>query len=56
MGEAIAQNNDRVLWDEVRKINKTNHDLPNMMDGITGTEEISNIFGDKYKTLYNMVS
>ena len=56
MGEAISQNNDRVLWDEVRKINKTNHDLPNMMDGITGTEEISNIFGDKYKTMHNMIS
>ena len=56
MGEAIAKNNDRVLWDEVRKMTKTTHDLPNMMDGIAGTEEIANIFGKKYKTLYNSVS
>ena len=32
MGEAISKNNDRVLWDEVRKMSKTNQDLPNMMD------------------------
>ena len=55
MGEAISSNNDRVLWDEVRKISKSSHDLPSMMDGITGTEEIANIFGNKYKTLYYMV-
>ena len=55
MGEAISSNNNRVLWDEVRKISKSSHDLPSMMDGIAGTEEIANIFGNKYKTLYNMV-
>ena len=47
MGEAISSNNDRVLWDEVRKISKSSHDLPSMMDGIAGTEEIANIFGNK---------
>ena len=43
MGEAISNNNDRVLWDEVRKFSKSSHELPSMMDGITGTEEIANI-------------
>ena len=55
MGEAISNNNDRVLWDEVRKMSKSSHELPSMMDGIAGTEEIANIFGNKYKTLYNLV-
>ena len=55
MGEAISKNNDRVLWDEVRKMTKTSHDLPNMMDGITGIEDIAEIFCNKYKTLYNSV-
>ena len=36
-------------------MNKTSHDLPNMMDGIIGTDKISDIFGNTYKTLYNSV-
>ena len=35
MGEAISKNNDRVLWDEVRNMTKTIHDLPNVMVVIT---------------------
>merc|ERR1711874_391071 len=56
MGEAIANNNDRMLWDEVRKMTKFKDELPSMMDGHTGTDEISKIFSDKYETLYNTVS
>ena len=56
MGEAIAKNNDRLLWDEVRKMTKSNDELPSMMDGQTGIDEISKIFADKYETLYNTVS
>ena len=55
MAEAISTNNDRVLWDEVRKMSKTSNNLPNAMDGITGTDEISSIFVDKYDALYNSV-
>ena len=55
MGDAISMNNDRELWDEVRKLTKTNNSLPNMMDGLTGDEEISHIFSEKYDTLYNSV-
>ena len=45
-----------MFWDEVRNMIKTTHDLPNVMDGITGIEEISNIFANKYPSLYNSVS
>ena len=55
MGEAVANNNDRCLWDEARKMSKETNKLPTMMDGITDEVEISNIFSDKYKTLYNSV-
>ena len=55
MAEAISKNNDRVLWDEVRKMSKTSNNLPNAMDGVTGTDEISSIFADKYDLLYNSV-
>ena len=29
--------------------------LPNAMDGCTDIEDIANIFGEKYKNLYNSV-
>ena len=35
---------------------KFKDELPSMMDGHTGTDEISKIFADKYETLYNTVS
>ena len=55
MGEAISENDDRVLWDEVKKMTKTNNKLPNMMDGHNDPVDITNIFTEKYKTLYNSV-
>ena len=56
MGEAIARNDDRVLWDEVRKMTKSTNELPSMMDGHTGIDEISKVLADKCETLYNSVS
>ena len=56
MGEAIAKNDDRKLYEEVKKLTKSNNELPSMMDGQTGIVEISKIFGDKYEALYNSVS
>ena len=56
MGEAIAGKNDRVLWEEVKKMTKSSNELPSMMDGQTGIDEISKIFADKCETLYNTVS
>ena len=56
MGEAISTNNDRVLWDEVKKMSKTSSNLPTTIDGKTEVEEISNIFAEKYDMLYNSVS
>ena len=55
MAEAISENNDRVLWDEVKKMTKTNSKLPNMMDDQSDQADITNIFSNKYKTLYNTV-
>ena len=56
MAEAISENNERKLWDEVRKMNKSNDELPSMMDDQTGVVEISKIFTDKYDNLFNSVS
>ena len=56
MAEAVSENDDRILWDEVRNMSKTNNMLPNTMDGLSSPEEITNIFANKYKILYNSVS
>ena len=55
MGVAVANNNDRELWKEVKKISGSNYKLPNAMDGHTDIGEISDIFAEKYKSLYNSV-
>ena len=55
MGEAVANNDDRCLWDEARKMSKYYDKLPTMMDGVTEKMEIANIFTNKYRTLYNSV-
>ena len=55
MAEAISLNNSRALWDEARKMTKTNNNLPIMMDGSTDTNEIANIFSNRYNTLYYSV-
>ena len=41
---------------QFEKMTKTNNNLPNVIDGTTGIKEISDIFADKYDTLYNSVS
>ena len=56
MGEAISNNKDRVLWDEVKKMSKTSNNLPTTIDEKNEVEEISNIFAEKYDILYNSVS
>ena len=56
MAEAISENEDRILWDEVRKMTKSNNNLPNVMDGHDNINEITDIFYNKYNDLYNCVS
>ena len=55
MGQAIADNDDRLLWDEVKKITRSNCKLPSTIDGQNDPADITNIFSDKYKSLYNSV-
>ena len=55
MGEAVAKNDDRSLWDEARKMSRCSSKLPNTMDGKNDEIEISHIFTEKYNNLYNSV-
>ena len=53
---AIAQRKSRELWTEVNKLKSSKSHSTNCMDDVTGSEQISKIFSDKYCELYNSVS
>ena len=56
MGEAISSNNDRNLWEEVKKMNRINKLLPEAIDNVNGSDKIAKLFHDKNNDLYNSVS
>ncbi len=53
MAEAISSNNERDLWKELKKLNKCPQAA--CIDGVTGNQAISELFANKYKTVYNSV-
>ena len=52
MAEAIANNQDRNLWKEAKKIKQTNNSIPNVMDNASGPDSINTLFAGKLKNLY----
>ena len=55
MADAISNNKDRDLWQEVKQLKHSNKSVPNVMDNLTGSNNIISLFTDKYKNLYNSV-
>jgi hypothetical protein len=55
MAEAIANEGQRDLWQELKKIKGTVKLTPPEIDGKTNSKDICNILHDKYKILYNSV-
>ena len=55
MAEAIANNHHRNLWKEAKKIKQTNNSVPNIMDNVSGSDNINSLFEEKFKDLYNSV-
>ena len=53
MAEAISTDNDRNLWEEVHKMKRSHKLLPDIIDGVKGLENISKLFFDKNKKLFN---
>ena len=49
MANALLSNNKRDFWKEIKKINKNNNCLPNLIDDVTGNQDISDHFASKYK-------
>ena len=55
MAEAIANNHDRNLWMEAKKSKQTGNSIPNIMDNVSGSDDINSLFENKFKDLYNSV-
>ena len=56
VARAISKKNSQNLWCEAYKITRNNSTVPNCIDNVSGSEEISNLFLNKYSALYNSVS
>ena len=56
MARAISGKNSRNLWCEPYKIKRNKYTVPNCIDNVSGRKEMSNLFLNKYSTLYNSVS
>ncbi len=56
MADGLLNNNTRSFWQEVRKISKSCKSSVSIVDGAQGENDISNIFLNKYKSLYTSVS
>ena len=55
MAEAMINNQDRVLWKEVKKMKQSSKSVPNIIDSVTGSENINRVFKNKFKDIYNSV-
>ena len=55
MAHALMSNNSRDLWSEVRKVKSRNSKISSNVDGSCDSKEITELFSEKYKHLYNSV-
>ena len=53
MASSISENNYRDLWKEVSKVRTKCKVTPQCMDDVTGSENIAELFANKYDMLYN---
>lgn len=56
MAHDLLNNRSKSFWNEVKKVNGKSNNLPNMVDDVVGGQGISEVFANKYETLYNSVS
>ena len=52
----MLKNRTSNFWSEVRKFKPSNNKCSNAIDDCVGAQEISDLFAEKYESLYNSVS
>ena len=56
MAYDLSRNITQNFWDAVKKVTKSKILFPNNVDSCRSEEAISNLFANKYRSLYNSVS
>ena len=56
LSEALVKNRSSNFWSVVKKVKTCSNKVPNVIDDCVGPEEISDLFADKYDSLFNSVS
>ena len=55
IARSLVSGNPKSFWEDVKKIKGNSSIIPNSVDNAKGANEISELFADKYKKLYNSV-
>jgi len=55
MAQSMTNGNMRDFWKETKKMKGSNKKLPTTVDGVTGDENIAQVFLNKFEGLYNSV-
>lgn len=56
MVEALSTDPSRDFWLEVKKFKGTNKGMPSVIDGVSESKNIANLFAEKFSGIYNSVS
>ena len=56
LAQYLISNSNKNFWNSIKRTKQHHLNLPNNIDGVTGSAEISDVFADKYYKLYNSVS
>ena len=52
----LHENQTRDFWDEVQQVRASSGKYPNIMDGVSGENDVLQCFADQYEALYRSVS
>jgi len=55
MAKCITENRNRDFWHEIRKIKGSSKNVSSVVDGLTESSDIANLFADIYDDLYTCV-
>ena len=50
----LSKNDDKEFWKEIRVMNSSNMPLPNVIDGVTGSVNIVDMWKSHYNDLFNL--
>ena len=56
LAKKLLCKNDKAFWKEIKLMNNSNLSLPNVIDGVTGSHNIVNMWKSHYEDLFNCLS